>query len=401
MRKLASLVLATAIVVALGVAIANPIEHQSCVGSDSSAADDITPFQGLEARLVTDGLDEPSDVMHLPGTNTYLVSEKPGRVVAVKGGVIGTEPVLDIEEMVLDRGNEQGLLTLEPHPDFDQNCLVYIFYTDAGGHSNLVEAEVSGYESPRIDRRTFRRILYVPQAHQYHQSGSVTFDDSGNLIVSIGDGGSRTERERHAQDPQTVKATIVRINTNGNPYSIPEDNPFIDSNQGAPEVWGFGLRNPWRITYDQESGRLIIPDVGHSGSEEINLVDLSDSGQNFGWPIVEGTLCFESETCDTSGTRLPDYEYLHEGYGCAVIGGSVYRGDKMPDLDGHYFFGDYCLGWVRSLSFDGSSEPEVYDWEPDMGRLGRITSFGTDSSGELLVTSLDGQLWEIVPIREN
>ena len=393
--------LVVGVVAGLGVLISNPIPHQACVGS--SATEYATfggELKGLEAELITDDLTQPSDVMHIPGTQTMLVTEKPGRVVAVVDGKKLDAPVLDITDRIIDDSNEQGLLTLEPHPDYATNCKVYLFYTDDGGHSNLVEARVSGVDAPTIDTRTFRRVLYVPQVHKYHQSGSIAFGPDGNMWVSIGDGGNSAERAANGQNPTTLKAAILRINDSRHPYGIPEDNPFVGTDQGAPEVWGYGVRNPWRISIHHETGQLYLPDVGHYDSEEINVVDLDEGGLNFGWPIVEGTVCFDADTCDPSGTRVPDYEYLHKGYGCAVVGGLVYRGPRMPELHGHYFFGDFCLGWVRSLQFDEDSKVEVHDWEPDLGRLGRVTSFGTDEQGELLVTSFDGELWQLVPDRD-
>ncbi len=401
MKAAAYAALALAISVGLAVAIANPIEAETCVGADPVQQESADTSDGLSAQLIVDDLEEPTDVMPVPGTQSLLVSEKPGRVVVVRDGARIEEPVLDIQDLILDRSNEQGLLTLEPHPDFSENCRVFLFFTDFSGTSVLMEGRVSGVEQPVIDRRTLRRILYIPQEFQYHQSGSIAFDGEANMWVSIGDGGNRTARERHSQNPHTIKASIIRINDSKHPYGIPNDNPFVGTDLGAPEVWGYGVRNPWRIHIDLETNRVFIPDVGQAGSEEINVVDLEDGGLNFGWAIAEGTVCLEADSCDLSGTRLPDYEYLHEGNGCAVVGGSVYRGSRIPEIHGHYFFGDFCLGWVRSLSFDEAEEPEVHDWEADMGRLGRITSFGTDIAGELLVTTLDGQLWKVVPGREN
>ena len=173
----------------------------------------------------------------------------------------------------------------------------------------------------------------------------------------------------------------------------------LDQPGARPEIWAYGLRNPWRISIDQPTGLLYLPDVGQNEIEEVNIVSTTSGGLNFGWPITEGSRCYEGSTCDTEGVTLPRYEYEHEGNGCAIVGGSVYRGQAIPELDGHYFFADFCGGWVRSFYFDGSSVTEESQWgRVDKGRL--ITSFATDAAGEIYYLNLTGELWKVIPIRE-
>lgn len=348
--------------------------------------------------MVADGFDSPVDVMQLPGWDLLLVAEKPGRIVAVRDGEVLEPPVLDISDWVSNEWNEQGLLTIEAHPDFEETCELFVFYTDLEGHSNLVSFLVEGPEIPTVSLDSVRTILFVPQKHQYHQSGSMVFGPDGHLWVSIGDGGSG-RGSRSSQDLTDIKGSVLRLDLNSRPYAIPSDNPFIDSGDALSEVWAYGLRNPWRISIDQENGNLYLPDTGWNEVEELNVVSLDSGGTNFGWPNMEGDLCSNDLECDASGVSLPIYQYLHDGTGCAIVGGEVYRGVDIPELNGHYFFGDFCRAWIRTLRYhDG----KIYDetvWE-DLDTGSSLTSFGTDSQGELYFTVLDGQLWKIVPNRD-
>lgn len=357
------------------------------------------PVDGLllEPRLIVDGLESPVDIVAGPLGDRLFVAEKAGRVRIVEDGKILPEAFMDISEWVLSTGNEQGLLGIRFHPEFAENGKFFAFFTDLTGTSQLVGARVDPANRDRIMPGSYRSVLTIPQYGQYHQSGSMFFGPDGYLWLSIGDGGGIGDPEDQGQNPETLEATIIRIDVDGGtPYSIPADNPYVDSGEGRPEVWAYGLRNPWRITFDDSTGMIYIPDVGQEGSEELNVVPMQEGGQNFGWSVSEGTACYDAESCDISSHTLPVYEYLHNGNGCAMVGGQVYRGHLMAPLDGHYFMADFCLGWIRSVVLDNNQVFEVVDWTRRReDRLGNVTTIGSDRFGELYVANLEGQIWRL------
>lgn len=359
-------------------------------------------FEDLEPRLITDRLDQPSDMFVLPGSSYLFVVEKPGRVVIIDDGVVQDRPVIDMTSRVASEENEQGLLTALPHPDFAENCKIYLFYTDKRGDSQLVEARVSGIRQPSISTGSFRTVMTIPQPHVWHQSGSMIFDSDGYLWLTAGDGGHIGDPNNEGQDPNTLLATVMRIDVSEMPYRVPPDNPFVNSEEGADEVWAYGVRNPWRIWIDD--GDVYIPDVGQEGYEEIDIVSIDEPGQNFGWSVTEGFECYDKEpddgqdpTCDPSRFTMPVAGYAHEDTGCAIVGGPVYRGRDIPELDGHYFYADFCRGWVRSLVYETGEVHDDGEWVNLDQSL--VTTFATDWTGEMYYANLDGSLWKIVPVR--
>lgn len=358
------------------------------------------PVDGLELapRLIFEGLDAPTDIVGAPDDDRLFIVEKPGLIRILEDGELRAEPFLDLTRWVESSGNEQGLLSLLFHPDFARNGRVFVFLTDNSGTSQLIGLRVSEDDPNRADPRTIKSILTIPQFGQYHQSGSMIFGPDGYLWVSLGDGGGIGDPENHGQDPGNIDASIVRIDVDGaQPYSIPTDNPFVDDpGRGLKEVWAYGLRNPWRITYDAATRLLYVPDVGQEGAEELNVVAVDESGYNFGWSIFEGTSCYQAKTCQVPGQTLPVYQYLHNGNGCAIIGGRVYRGELMPEVTGHYFFSDFCLGWIRSVVVDRDEVLLVKDWTRRRAdRLGTVTTIGSDRHGELYVGTMEGQVWRL------
>lgn len=366
-------------------------EEQSPVGEPGSGE-----LEGLAGELVVGGLDQPVDVMQLPGWDLLLVAEKPGRIVAVRDGEILDPPVLDIVDRVSSDYNERGLLTIEAHPEFTTTCELFVFFTDLNGDSNLVSTVVEGTTVPGIDPESMEPILLVPQSHQYHQSGSVTFGPEGDLWVSIGDGGLR--RQDRAQDRRTLEGAIIRLDPSAGPHSVPGYNPF-GVHLAEPRVWAYGLRNPWRISIDLASNTLYIPDTGSETTEELNVVPLDAGGLNFGWPIFEGSGCSDPADCSPAGLTFPVHHYPRSGGECAIVGGEVYRGGLIPELSGRYFWGDFCSGRVRSLLVDDGEVVELHEWGDDLDIGNALTSFGTDQAGEMYVTTLSGRLWRILPQR--
>ena len=350
---------------------------------------------GLRVEPVVEGLGFLTDMVELPAWGMYLVSEKPGRILAVRDGAVLDPPVLDITDRVLDDWNERGLLTITLHPDFIDSCEMFLFYTDLQGHSNFVSVLVEGTEHPSISPDSIRTVLYVRQDHQYHQSGSMEFGPDGYLWLTVGDGGLL--HPENAQDPGTLKGSVLRLDISRRPYGIPDDNPFVGSSDGLPEVWAYGLRNPWRVSIDHETRTVYLPDPGYAEWEEVNIVPIERPASNFGWPVMEGLSCFRAETCLDPGER-PTFSYHHDGSICAIVGGQVYRGSRIPEVDGHFFYADFCRGWVKSFFYDGGRVTVRESW-PGIDVDSSITSFAGDLSGELYVTTVDGGLWRIVAER--
>lgn len=358
---------------------------------------------GLTATPIASDLPPLTQAIAPVGDDRVFVVTKPGQVLVIRDGEVESQPFLEIEEEVRSEGNEQGLLTLAFHPSFAENGRLFVTYTNLEGDLQLVEYLVSDDDPDRIDPGSARFVLEVPQPHQYHQSGAIVFGPDGYLWMSIGDGGGNQDTYGNGQDPSTLQATIVRLDIDAaEPYAIPPDNPFLDDEGDPPareEVWAYGLRNPWRIDIDAEAGLIYIADVGQEGAEEVNIVPITDGGLNFGWPITEGSTCLAVDPCDPSEFVLPVYEFGRNG-SCAIVGGPVYRGATIPELHGEYFFADYCVGWIRSFSYDPETGmSEITDWEPDLGRLGNITSLSTDGQGEILVSNLNGEVWRLDAVR--
>jgi len=373
---------------------ASYIASPAAAATSPSAGDLVT----LDLELITDELEAPVTTAIAPGDGRLFIVEQAGRVRVVLDGVLLEEPYLDIERFVTDEGLEQGLLGLAFHPDFASNGKAYVSFTNVEGHSRIIEYTQSTEDPNRLKPDSARLIYGLEQPHEYHNGGSIVFGPDGNLWAGFGDGGSVGDPWENGQNPSTALGTVVRIDVSGRaPYSIPPDNPFADGVGGAPEVWAYGLRNPWRLTFAEDT--LLIADVGHDFWEEVNVSPLSaGGGENYGWPVAEGPDCFESEDCDRTGFAEPDLELFHERL-CAIVGGPVYSGSAIPELNGHYFFGDFCVGWVRSAPFADGQFAETTQWSNDFGERGQVTSIGEDPSGELVITYSSGEVYRVVPVR--
>lgn len=357
----------------------------------------------LELREVAAGFDQPVFVTSPPRGEGLYVVDQPGRIFVVDGGTPAV--VLDVRDRVRF-GGEQGLLGLAFHPDFESNRLFYVNYvTEEGGRRTRV-SEFALDDEGRANPAGERVLLSIPQPAGNHNGGMIAFGPDGFLYVGMGDGGGANDIYDHGQDPSTLLGAMLRIDvavSDGGQYGLPADNPFVDGGDpgnltGAAEVWAYGLRNPWRFAFDEAGGRLWIADVGQNEWEEITVVDLTSDEpvRNFGWPIVEGLDCFRSAVCTTDGLMAPLVVYSH-GEGCSITGGYVYRGTAIPELTGHYFYGDYCSGFVRTIAVDAAGEIVAEaDWSDDLGRIPELTSFGTDAAGNLYVMSGRGAVWEIV-----
>ena len=341
----------------------------------------------LTAELVTDDVEGAAFVTAPPGDDRLFVVERGGRVRIVRDGAVVATPFLDLSSQV-STGGEGGLFALAFHPDYASNGRVFVHYTDTAGDTRIDRFEVSS-DPDRADLASRTAVLSLDQPATNHNGGMIEFGPDGMLYVALGDGGGSGDPNENGQDPTTLYGTILRLDVDvtGTGYRIPDDNPFASGRGGAAEIWAYGLRNPWRFAWDVPTGHLYIADVGQDAREEVDIVPGRRGGLNFGWNTMEGSTCYAASSCDREGLTLPVYEYGHD-QACSITGGFVYRGDDIPGLVGHYVFGDFCGGWVRSLHYDGDGAAHVTDHA--VGDIGTIYSFGTDGAGELYVVTPDG-----------
>src|SRR5581483_5024664 len=307
----------------------------------------------LGTEVVAEGVGEPVDLTAPAGDPRLFVADKGGRILIIKDRAVLPQPFLDIGKLV-SGGSEQGLLGLVFHPDYARNGRFFVDYTNVDGDTRVVEYRVSR-NADVADPGSAKVILAIDQPYANHNGGWLAFGPDGFLYVGMGDGGSGGDPHGNGQNTGVLLGKILRIDVDrGEPYAIPPGNPFAGGG-GAPEVFLYGLRNPWRAAFD--GNRLYIADVGQNMYEEVDVLDLaSAAGANLGWNRMEGLHCFRPRSgCDRSGLVLPVFEYDH-GRGCSITGGFVYRGKAMPALAGRYFFADYCTGEVASFRYrDGKA----------------------------------------------
>lgn len=248
-----------------------------------------------------------------------------------------------------------------------------------------------GADPDRADPASGKLILRVPQPFSNHNGGLVAFGPDGKLFIGMGDGGSGGDPLGHGQNRGTLLGALLRIDVDaGDPYAIPSDNPFVNTPGARAEIWAMGLRNPWRFSFDREAGLLFIGDVGQNEWEEIDVAPAAAGELNYGWNVMEGDHCFAASSCDQSGLQRPVLEYGH-GDGCSVTGGLVYRGRAVPAARGHYFYADFCRGWIRSFRYAEGEATEVREWP--FGDIGNVLSFGEDAAGEVYVLSSNGNVY--------
>ena len=343
---------------------------------------------------------DPTNFAQAPDRWVY-VSGQPGLIVAIsdpapqkEGKTHSVYEILDLREQVSDRGWEEGLLGLAIDP-YDAAYL-YLYYSAANPRRSVVSRfSIPGPDSPAAaDPNSELVILEVPQPYANHNGGQIAFGPDGYLYIGLGDGGSAGDPQGNGQDTSTLLGTILRIDvseaTMEQPYAIPPDNPFAGSG-GSPEIWAYGLRNPWRFSFDRETGELWAGDVGQNRWEEIDIIE---RGGNYGWNAMEGNHCFRPQTgCESEDFIPPVWEYPLEDDACSVIGGYVYRGVAIPWLTGVYVYGDFCTGQVFGLRY---ADGEVVEHKllADTGL--RIASFGQDNDGELYVLSQGEGIYRLV-----
>ena len=330
------------------------------------------------------------------GSDRLFVLQQRGVIVsfANEQSVAAVDVFLDISERVSDRGNEEGLLGLAFDPDFRDNGYFYVYYSAASPQRSVLSRFSVRPDGVVADAGSERVIMEVEQPYSNHNGGQIAFGPDGYLYVGLGDGGGRGDPRENGQDLSTLLGSIIRIDVGGldevGSYGIPEDNPFVGVDGARGEIWAYGIRNPWRFSFDGENGELWMADVGQNRFEEVNIVR---RGLNYGWNVMEGSECFEpSRGCDRQGLEMPIAEYGREG-GCSVTGGYVYRGARLPSLYGAYVYGDFCSGKIWALRYEGGQVTEQLELVDS--RL-EISSFGVDQDGEIFVLSFDGGIYRVV-----
>ncbi len=342
-------------------------------------------------QQIVDGFDRPLHITHAgDGSDRLFVVEKIGRIKIVRNGQTLPEPFLDITDRVGSRANEQGLLSVAFHPRFRENGWLFVNYTDNDGNTVISRFSAAGN---RADPSSEEVVLTIDQPFANHNGGLIVFGPDSMLYIGMGDGGSAGDPLGAGQDRQTLLGKILRINVETLPYTIPPDNPWADGSSGRQEVWIYGVRNPWRFSFDRATGDLFVADVGQNRLEEVHMLPAGRSaGANLGWNIMEGDECFRRNDCDRSAFDLPIDVYPHS-LGCSVTGGHVYRGTAFPDLQGVYVFGDFCSGriWGLRSSSGGWERAELLQSSL------QIATFGEDEAGELYVAGYNnGVLYRIV-----
>ena len=353
---------------------------------------------GLALQEVVSGLSFPLYLTAPAGDLIRLfVVEKTGAIRIVKDGTLLPDAFLNLSAQV-SSVSEQGLLGLAFDPEYATNGRFVVHYTDLAGNHVLSRFQASP-DPDRADPASEQVILTAFQPASNHNGGQVAFGPDGFLYLGLGDGGFSGDPENRGQDLSDLLGSILRIDVRtGDPYVVPPDNPFVGQPNARPEVWSYGLRNPWRFSFDRANGDLYIADVGEGRFEEVDVALAAEGGGkgvNYGWSIMEGAHCFREPGCVQTGLTLPVLEYDHS-QGCSVTGGYVYRGAAVPAVQGHYFYSDFCRRWVRSFRYAGGVVTEETSW-PTLVTGGTIVSFGEDAAGELYILEAEGRVSRIVP----
>ena len=329
--------------------------------------------------LTAKGFTQPLDIQNAgDGSNRLFVVERSVTIRIFENGLVLDEPFLDVSKKVRTNGSEQGLLGLAFHPNYAENGRFFVNYTDVNGNTVVAGYLVSG-NANQADAKSETVLLHIAQPYGNHNGGGVAFGPDGFLYIGLGDGGSADDPHGHGQNLNTHLGSILRIDVDGGEtYVVPADNPFVKED-GLPEIWAYGLRNPWRFSFDTLTGDLYIADVGQNEWEEIDYLPAGAAGgANFGWNFKEGTHIFVLEPPESLGVIDPVAEYNHDE-GCSVTGGNVYRGDEFPEWQGVYFYADFCSGQMWGLlNVDGEWQSQSLFFTGAM-----LSSFGLGEDGTL------------------
>jgi glucose/arabinose dehydrogenase len=351
---------------------------------------------GLSLEPFVTGLRDPLALTHAgDGSGRIFVAEQGGTIRVIRDGALVNEPFLDISDRIT-AGGEQGLLGLAFHPD-STDPRFFVNYTDTKGDTRVSSFVVDAANPDRADPESEVRLLFIDQPYANHNGGALAFGPDGFLYIATGDGGSGGDPHGNGQSLKTLLGKILRIDVDqpeGNKaYAIPADNPFVGQAGALPEIFVYGMRNPWRMSFDRANGDLWIGDVGQNAWEEVDVVRAGESGQNFGWNRMEGAHCYKPRNgCEDPSLVLPVTEYNRKR-GSTMIGGVVYRGSEQPALVGGYVFADFGSGkfWLIDAASDGPTEP-VLALEDGP----HVASFGEDEAGEIYATGLTtGEVFKV------
>lgn len=363
----------------------------------------LTPLAsaGAEPWVITTpkvlgGLSAPTQVTNAgDGTNRLFVVEARGTIRVVENGALKAGYFMDIRSKVQD-GGEQGLLGVAFDPDFRSNRRLFVYYTRNGGDIVIARYKTNASRT-NVDESTGKPLMLIEHsAASNHNGGGIAFGPDGLLYLATGDGGGSGDPGNDAQRKDSLLGKILRINTDGtgkgpwDRYSVPKSNPYAGPTKGRAEIWARGLRNPWRISFDRDTGALFIADVGQERYEEINRQPAGAGGRNYGWNAMEGKHCYKPSKCPKSGDTLPVAEYTHSGGNCSITGGYVYRGSTQADLVGQYVFADFCSGRIWTMPHNGSAITLRRDTSEN------ISSFGENENGELYMVTFGGSLHRIL-----
>lgn len=353
-----------------------------------------TDLEGLNLSQVVTGLTQPVGVTHSgDGTDRLFVIEKNGFIRIVRDGQLLPEPFLDVSNLVTPEARtEQGLLGLAFHPDYRNNGTFFIYYSDANKKENAAaDTVVARYQvsndPDKADPGSANIILTIEQPFWNHNGGHIAFGPDGFLYIGTGDGGDGGDPQENAEDLTDLLGKLLRIDVNAETYVVPENNPWKAESGARTEIWAYGLRNPWKFSFDRETGDLYIGDVGQSLYEEINFQAANSvGGENYGWNQMEGMHCFETPDCNPDEFVLPILEYPHGEDGVSVTGGFVYRGTQLPDLEGAYLYADFASGKIWTLRFTKGVWVNQLLEDTEFA----VSSFGENEAGELYLTDFGG-----------
>src|SRR5574341_371797 len=345
------------------------------------ARSELTVFQAQNVKFLelTSGLNQPLLITNASdGSGRLFILQRAGQILIYKNGALLSTPFLNIQSIVNSSGGEQGLLALAFHPNYETNGRFYTLHTAQNKAIVLTVFTRSSTNPDQADPNSRIPLLTIPKLYTNHNGGTLAFGPDGYLYWSTGDGGSGGDPDNNAQNLTSLLGKILRLDvSSAASYSIPASNPFYNNPNPSirKEIWAYGLRNPWRFSFDRLTSDIYIGDVGQSNREEIDFQPASSSGgENYGWRVMEGSLCYSPSTgCNQSGKVLPVAEYDHTS-GCSITGGHIYRGTKYPQMNGYYFYGDFCSGLVYALHYDPSN-----GW---ISVLAADTSYSISSFGE-------------------
>lgn len=389
---------------ALGAVLASRPGHGASAQAARASLKEAAAVPTVILQTIAVGLPDITSITNA-GDERLFVTLQSGQIVIWDGSQILPTPFLDVSSLISCCG-ERGLLSVAFHPNYAVNGFFFVNYTNPTGQTVIARYRVSSSDRNAADALSAVILLTIDQPYPNHNGGQVKFGPDGDLYIGMGDGGSANDPQCHAQSSDSLLGKMLRIDVNQNVdqppyYGIPAENPYV-STTGPAEAWAFGLRNPWRFSFDRLTGDLFIGDVGQDAREEIDYQPLtSRGGQNYGWKIMEGSLCgTQGDTgcviapplCGDPSYTLPILEYSHDSGNCSVTGGYVYRGQAIPDLQGSYVYGDFCSGKIWAATQQAGT------WSPLLLPISAptVTTFGEDVFGEIYVGT-QGTLYQIVP----